>query len=112
MNLLIHGSGALSRMRSVSLILILTDIADGAVSSLSRWLRTCRSTHRELGSALAVADSKQTLRFAYLSTVLLVGLVLNSLFGWSQIRLRRWRSPSSLRRNASGGGLSVEYVED
>lgn len=110
MNLLIHGSGALSRMRSVSLILILTDIADGAVSSLSRWLRTCRS-HRELGSASAVADSKQTLRFTYLSTVLLVGLVLNSLFGWSQIRLRRWRSPSSLRRNASGGGLSVEYVE-
>lgn len=37
----------------------------------------------ELGSASAVADSKQTLLCAYLSGVLLIGLVLNSAFGWS-----------------------------
>ena len=41
-----------------------------------------RRTGRELGSASAVADSKQTLICAYLSAVLLVGLVLNSALGW------------------------------
>ncbi|WP_432278857.1 cation transporter [Nocardia carnea] len=43
-----------------------------------------RRAGRELGSASAVADSKQTLLCTYLSAVLLVGLVLNSLFGWSR----------------------------
>lgn len=42
-----------------------------------------RHTGRALGSASAVADSKQTLLCTYLSGVLLLGLVLNSLFGWS-----------------------------
>jgi divalent metal cation (Fe/Co/Zn/Cd) transporter len=42
-----------------------------------------RRTGRELGSTSAVADSKQTLLCTYLSAVLLVGLVLNGLFGWS-----------------------------
>ncbi len=42
-----------------------------------------RRTGRELGSLSAVADSKQTLLCTYLSAVLLVGLLLNSLFGWS-----------------------------
>lgn len=42
-----------------------------------------RRTGRELGSASAVADSKQTLLCTYLSGVLLIGLLLNSLFGWS-----------------------------
>lgn len=42
-----------------------------------------RRAGRELGSASAVADSKQTLLCAYLSAVLLMGLLLNSLFGWS-----------------------------
>ncbi|MBF6205693.1 cation transporter [Streptomyces gardneri] len=42
-----------------------------------------RRTGRELGSASAVADSKQTLLCTYLSAVLLAGLLLNSLFGWS-----------------------------
>jgi hypothetical protein len=42
-----------------------------------------RRAGRELGSATAVADSKQTLLCAYLSGVLLIGLALNSLFGWS-----------------------------
>ncbi|MEO6083903.1 MAG: cation transporter, partial [Umezawaea sp.] len=41
-----------------------------------------RRTGRELGSGSVVADSKQTLLCTYLSGVLLVGLVLNSLFGW------------------------------
>jgi divalent metal cation (Fe/Co/Zn/Cd) transporter len=42
-----------------------------------------RRAGRELGSASAVADSKQTLLCTYLSGVLLVGLLANSLFGWS-----------------------------
>jgi divalent metal cation (Fe/Co/Zn/Cd) transporter len=42
-----------------------------------------RRAGRELGSASAVADSKQTLLCTYLSGVLLLGLVLNSVFGWS-----------------------------
>ncbi len=42
-----------------------------------------RRAGRELGSASAVADSMQTLLCTYLSAVLLVGLALNSLFGWS-----------------------------
>jgi divalent metal cation (Fe/Co/Zn/Cd) transporter len=42
-----------------------------------------RKAGRELGSASAVADSKQTLLCTYLSAVLLIGLLVNSLFGWS-----------------------------
>jgi divalent metal cation (Fe/Co/Zn/Cd) transporter len=42
-----------------------------------------RRAGRELGSASAVADSKQTLLCTYLSAVLLVGLALNALFGWA-----------------------------
>lgn len=42
-----------------------------------------RKTGRELGSASAVADSKQTLLCTYLSAVLLVGLLANLLLGWS-----------------------------
>ena len=41
-----------------------------------------RRAGRELGSASAVADSKQTLLCTYLSAVLLVGLGVNLLFGW------------------------------
>ncbi|WP_236791432.1 cation transporter [Amycolatopsis sp. GM8] len=41
-----------------------------------------RRTGRELGSASAVADSKQTLLCTYLSGVLLAGLLLNALLGW------------------------------
>ena len=41
-----------------------------------------RRAGRELGSATAVADSKQTLICTYLSAAVLVGLVVNSLFGW------------------------------
>ncbi|WP_411732855.1 cation transporter [Paeniglutamicibacter sp.] len=42
-----------------------------------------RRTGRELGSASAVADSKQTLICSYLSAAVLVGLLLNSLLGWA-----------------------------
>ncbi|WP_246490465.1 cation transporter [Brevibacterium oceani] len=42
-----------------------------------------RRTGRELGSASAVADSKQTLICTYLSAALLVGLLLYALLGWA-----------------------------
>jgi divalent metal cation (Fe/Co/Zn/Cd) transporter len=42
-----------------------------------------RRAGRELRSVSAVADSKQTLLCTYLSAILLAGLVLNSLLGWS-----------------------------
>ncbi|WP_186814798.1 cation diffusion facilitator family transporter [Cellulomonas terrae] len=51
-----------------------------AVMPVLSWAE--RRTGRELGSASAVADSRQTLVCAYLSAVLLVGLVLNSTLGW------------------------------
>lgn len=41
-----------------------------------------RRTGRQLGSLTVVADSKQTLLCTYLSAVLLVGLLLNSVLGW------------------------------
>jgi len=52
-----------------------------AVMPFLSWFE--RRTGRELGSASAVADSKQTLICAYLSAALLVGLLLNSLLGWA-----------------------------
>jgi divalent metal cation (Fe/Co/Zn/Cd) transporter len=42
-----------------------------------------RRAGRELGSRTAVADSKQTLLCTYLSAVVLVGLGVNTLFGWT-----------------------------
>ncbi|MFE7117158.1 cation transporter [Streptomyces sp. NPDC057654] len=42
-----------------------------------------RRAGREIGSASAVADSKQTLLCTYLSAILLVGLALNATLGWS-----------------------------
>jgi divalent metal cation (Fe/Co/Zn/Cd) transporter len=42
-----------------------------------------RRAGRELGSTSAVADSKQTLLCTYLSAALLVGLLANTLLGWS-----------------------------
>lgn len=52
-----------------------------AVMPFLSWAQ--RRAGRELGSASAVADSKQTLLCTYLSAVLLVGLLLNSLLGWA-----------------------------
>ena len=42
-----------------------------------------RRTGQRLGSASAIADSKQTLICAYLSGAVLIGLLLNTLFGWT-----------------------------
>ncbi|MBF4588707.1 cation transporter [Curtobacterium sp. VKM Ac-1395] len=42
-----------------------------------------RRTGKELGSASAIADSKQTLVCSYLSAAVLLGLLLNTLFGWT-----------------------------
>ncbi|WP_343997001.1 cation transporter, partial [Williamsia deligens] len=42
-----------------------------------------RRAGRELGSQSAVADSKQTLLCTYLSAVVLAGLVVDGLLGWS-----------------------------
>jgi len=44
---------------------------------------TQRRAGRELASRTAVADSKQTLLCTYLSAILLAGLAVNSLLGWS-----------------------------
>lgn len=52
-----------------------------AVMPFLSWFE--RRTGRELGSASAVADSKQTLICTYLSAALLAGLLLNSLLGWA-----------------------------
>ena len=51
------------------------------VMPLVSWFE--RRAGRELGSASAVADSKQTLICTYLSAAVLVGLVLNAAFGWT-----------------------------
>ncbi len=42
-----------------------------------------RRAGRELGSASAIADSKQTLLCTYLSAVLLIGLTANATLGWA-----------------------------
>ena len=52
-----------------------------AVMPFLSWFE--RRTGRELGSASAVADSKQTLICTYLSAALLAGLLLNSVLGWA-----------------------------
>ena len=62
----------------VGLVLAAVSLAVMPVLSLTQ-----RRAGRELGSRSAVADSKQTLLCTYLSAVLLVGLGLNWLFGWS-----------------------------
>ena len=52
-----------------------------AIMPVLSWIE--RRTGRELGSITAIADSKQTLLCAYLSAALLLGLLLNTLLGWS-----------------------------
>jgi divalent metal cation (Fe/Co/Zn/Cd) transporter len=52
-----------------------------AIMPVLSWFE--RRTGRELGSASAVADSKQTLICSYLSAALLGGLLLNALLGWA-----------------------------
>ena len=44
--------------------------------------RRKRRAGQRLGSAALVSDSKQTIACAFLSVLLLAGLVLNAAFGW------------------------------
>ncbi|MFI6824521.1 cation transporter [Micromonospora sp. NPDC050187] len=70
--------GAEAEHSSIGMILAALSLTIMPVLSYAQ-----RRAGRELGSRSAVADSKQTLLCTYLSAVLLVGLALNSLFGWS-----------------------------
>jgi divalent metal cation (Fe/Co/Zn/Cd) transporter len=60
--------------------IIITSISV-VIMPLVSWFE--RRAGRELGSATAVADSKQTLICTYLSAAVLIGLVLNIWFGWA-----------------------------
>jgi len=71
------GSGE-AEHSTVGLVLAAASLAVMPVLSYAQ-----RRAGRELGSRSAVADSRQTLLCTYLSAVLLVGLALNWLFGWS-----------------------------
>jgi divalent metal cation (Fe/Co/Zn/Cd) transporter len=62
---------------AVGIVLVAVSVVVMPVVSLVQ-----RRTGRELGSASAVADSKQTLLCTYLSVAVLVGLVLNAGLGW------------------------------
>ena len=64
-----------------SLVGIILAAISLAIMPLLSWFE--RITGRELGSASAIADSKQTLICSYLSAALLAGLLLNSLLGWA-----------------------------
>ena len=72
------GLGAEAQHSTVGIALATASLIVMPILSLAQ-----RRAGRELGSLTAVADSKQTLLCTYLSAVLLVGLLLNSLFGWS-----------------------------
>ena len=93
-----------------------------AVMPLLSWLE--RRTGHQLGSASVVADSKQTLLCTYLSAVLLVGLLANTLFGWTwadplaalviataAVRegVEAWRGNSCC---ASSGGLLTAHTDE
>ena len=67
-----------ARPSAVGIVLAALSLAIMPVLSLAQ-----RRAGRELGSLSAVADSKQTLLCTYLSAILLAGLVLNSVLGWS-----------------------------
>jgi divalent metal cation (Fe/Co/Zn/Cd) transporter len=62
---------------TVGIVLVATSVV---VMPFLSWAQ--RRAGRELGSASAVADSKQTLLCTYLSAAVLLGLVLNSALGW------------------------------
>jgi divalent metal cation (Fe/Co/Zn/Cd) transporter len=73
-----------ARHSTVGIVLAAASLA---VMPVLSWSQRCAG--RELGSLSAVADSKQTLLCTYLSAVLLVGLLLNTLFGWA------WADPTA-----------------
>ncbi|KQM84600.1 cation transporter [Agromyces sp. Leaf222] len=72
--------GVLPEAEHSTLGLVITALSVIVMPFLS-WAE--RRAGRELGSATAVADSKQTLICTYLSAAVLIGLVLNSLLGWA-----------------------------
>lgn len=74
----LFGLGDEARHSSIGIALAAVSLL---IMPLLSWAE--RRAGRELGSLSAVADSKQTLLCTYLSAVLLAGLVLNSLLGWS-----------------------------
>jgi divalent metal cation (Fe/Co/Zn/Cd) transporter len=70
--------GAAEAERStVGIVLVALSVVIMPVLSIAQ-----RRAGRELGSASAVADSKQTLLCTYLSGAVLVGLVLDAALGW------------------------------
>ncbi|MGQ0576270.1 MAG: cation transporter [Pseudonocardia sp.] len=70
------GAGA-AEHSTVGIALVVTSVVVMPFLSLAQ-----RRAGRELGSASAVADSRQTLLCTYLSAAVLVGLLLNSVLGW------------------------------
>jgi len=90
--------GAEAEPSPVGIILAAVSVV---VMPMLAWAK--RRTGRELGSATVVADSTQTLLCTYLSAILLVGLGLNALFGWS------WADP--LAALAIAGVAVKEGVE-
>jgi divalent metal cation (Fe/Co/Zn/Cd) transporter len=73
-----------ARPSKIGIVLAAASLVVMPVLSLAQ-----RRAGRELGSLSAVADSKQTLLCTYLSAILLVGVVLNGLWGWS------WADPAA-----------------
>jgi len=69
--------GAEAERSTVGIVLVAVSVVVMPVLSLVQ-----RRAGIELGSASAVADSKQTLLCTYLSAAVLVGLVLNATLGW------------------------------
>ena len=70
-------SGDRPEQSSVGIVLVTVSVV---IMPFLSWAQ--RRAGRELGSASAVADSRQTLLCTYLSAAVLVGLVLNAAFGW------------------------------
>lgn len=70
------GAGEADRS-TVGIVLVAISVV---IMPFLSWIQ--RSTGHELGSASAVADSKQTLLCTYLSAAVLAGLVLNAWLGW------------------------------
>ena len=69
--------GAEADRSTVGIVLVAVSVIVMPFLSLAQ-----RRAGTELGSASAVADSKQTLLCTYLSAAVLVGLVLNATLGW------------------------------
>ncbi|MBW0088974.1 cation transporter [Pseudonocardia sp. KRD-184] len=69
--------GAEAERSTVGIVLVAVSVVVMPFLSLAQ-----RRAGTELGSASAVADSKQTLLCTYLSAAVLVGLVLNAALGW------------------------------